>query len=57
VSDDGKTLDRKEESVSALLALGFKKQDAQKIVSAIVGKDPKAGVSDIVKKALSEMKR
>ena len=57
VSDDGKTLDRKEESVSALLALGFKKQDAQKIVSSIIGKNPKAGVSDIVKKALSEMKR
>lgn len=57
VSKDGKTLDRKEESISALLALGFRKTDAQKIVSSIISEDPKSGVSDIVKRALSEMKR
>lgn len=57
VSKDGKTLDRKEESISALLALGFRKTDAQKIVSSITSEDPKSGVSDIVKRALSEMKR
>jgi len=57
VSRDGKTLDRKEESISALLALGFRKADAQKIVSSIISEDPKSGVSDIVKRALSEMKR
>ncbi len=57
VSKDGKTLDRKEESISALLALGFRKTDAQKIVSSIISEDPKTGVSDIVKRALSEMKR
>jgi len=57
VSEDGQTLDRKEEAVSALLALGFKKQNARKIVSSITAENPKSGVSDIVKRALSEMKR
>lgn len=57
VSKDGKTLDRKEESISALLALGYRKSDAQKIVSSILSVKPESGVSDIVKQALSEMKR
>jgi len=57
VSADGKTQNRKEESVSALLALGFKKSDATKLVTSIVSDNPKADVSTIVKRALSEMKR
>ena len=57
VSDDGQTRDRREESISALLALGFKKQDANKVVSKIISGSPDAGVSDIVKRALAEMKR
>lgn len=57
VSEDGQTLDRREESISALQALGFRKQDAQKMVSKIISESPKSGVSEIVKRALSEMKR
>lgn len=57
VSADGKTQNRKEESVSALLALGFKKNEATKLVRSIVSDNPKADVSTIVKRALSEMKR
>lgn len=57
VSEDGRMQDRREESVSALLALGFRKQDAKKIVSSIISETPKADVSEIVKRALSEMKR
>jgi len=57
VSADGKTLDRREESVSALQALGFKSQDAQKAVAKIISENSGAGVSEIVKKALSDMKR
>ena len=57
VSDDGQTRDRREESISALLALGFKKQDANKVVSKIISGNPEADVSDIVKRALAEMKR
>jgi len=57
VSDDGQTRDRREESISALLALGFKKQDANKVVSKIISGKPEAGVSDIVERALAEMKR
>ena len=57
VSKDGKTLDRKDESVSALLALGFRKAEAQKIVSSIISENPKSGVSEIVKRALSDLKR
>lgn len=57
VSEDGQKLDRKEEAVSALLALGFKKQNARKIVGSIIAENPKSDVSDIVKRALSEIKR
>jgi len=57
VSKDGKTLNKKEESVSALLALGFRKADAQSIVSTILSESPESGVSEIVKRALSELKR
>lgn len=57
VSEDGQTLDRREEAVSALLALGFRKQDAKKVVGGILSNEPGANVSEIVKRALSEMKR
>lgn len=57
VSEDGRTHDRREEAVSALLALGFKKQDAAKTVSKILSANPDADVSEIVKRALAEMKR
>jgi Holliday junction DNA helicase RuvA len=57
VSDNGQTRDRREESVSALQALGFRKQDANKVVSKIISNNPDAGISDIVKQALGEMKR
>lgn len=57
VSADGQTRDRREESISALLALGFRKQDANKVVSKIISDSPESGVSDIVKRALGEMKR
>ncbi|MFO7847616.1 MAG: Holliday junction branch migration protein RuvA [Balneolaceae bacterium] len=57
VSKDGQTLDRREEAVSALLALGFRKQEAKKVVGSILSDDSGANVSEIVKRALSEMKR
>jgi len=57
VSDGGQRRDRREESVSALQALGFKKQDAAKTVSKIISDKPDSDVSDIVKRALAEMKR
>ena len=57
VSEDGQTHDRREEAVSALLALGFRKQDAAKTVSKILSTSPDSTVSDIVKRALAEMKR
>jgi Holliday junction DNA helicase RuvA len=57
VSDNGQMRDRREESVSALQALGFRKQDANKVVSKIISNNPDAGISDIVKQALGEMKR
>lgn len=57
VSDDGQRRDRREESVSALQALGFRKQDATKVVSKILSDSPDSDVSDIVKRALAEMKR
>jgi len=57
VSEGGQRRDRREESVSALQALGFKKQDAAKTVSKIISDKPDSDVSDIVKRALAEMKR
>ena len=57
VSDDGQTRDRREESISALQALGFKTKDANKVVAKIISANPDAGISDIVKRALAEMKR
>jgi len=57
VSTDGQTRDRREESVSALQALGFRKQDASQVVSKIISDSPESGISEIVKRALGEMKR
>lgn len=57
VSADGQTRDRREESISALQALGFRKQDANQAVSKIISDSPDAGISEIVKRALGEMKR
>lgn len=57
VSADGQTRDRREESMSALQALGFRKQDANKVVSKIISESPDSDVSEIVKRALGEMKR
>lgn len=57
VSADGQTRDRREESISALQALGFKKQDANQVVSKIISDSPDSGISEIVKRALGEMKR
>lgn len=55
VSKEGKTLDRREEAISALQALGFKKQDAQKTVREIIRDNPGFEVSDIVKNALTRI--
>lgn len=57
VSDEGEPTDRRSEAISALEALGFKKRDAEKVVNNIVGRSKDVSVSDIVKKALSELKR
>jgi holliday junction DNA helicase RuvA len=48
---------RVEEAISALEALGFRKKDAESAVVQISNSDPKANVSDIVKKALAGMNR
>lgn len=49
--------DRREEAVSALEALGFNKRDSGQMVNQIIGKSPDSTVSDIVKQALSLLKR
>lgn len=46
-----------EEAVSALEALGFKKKDAEQAVQQITSKNQELTVSDVVKQALSRMKR
>lgn len=48
---------KREESISALEALGFRKKDAEKAVVQIQSKDPDLSISDVVKKALSDLKR
>ena len=57
VSPGGEQLDKRSEAVSALEALGFKKRDAEKTVQSTVSADGSLTVSEIVKKALTEMKR
>ena len=49
--------DRREESVSALEALGFSKRDSVQAVNQIISKNPEITVSEIVKQALSSLKR
>lgn len=49
--------DRREEAVSALEALGFNKRDSGQMVNQIIGKSPDSTVSEIVKQALSLLKR
>ena len=57
VSPGGEQLDKRSEAVSALEALGFKKRDAEKTVQSTVSADGSLTVSEIVKKALTEMNR
>ena len=57
VSAGGEQLDKRSEAVSALEALGFKKRDAEKTVQSTVSADGSLTVSEIVKKALTEMNR
>ncbi|MEX0661587.1 MAG: Holliday junction branch migration protein RuvA [Balneolaceae bacterium] len=57
VSSGGQKMDRRSEAVSALEALGFKKRDAEQTVSKIISGNKDSTVSDIVKKALAELKR
>ncbi|MCC5914136.1 MAG: Holliday junction branch migration protein RuvA [Balneolaceae bacterium] len=47
----------REEAISALEALGFRKKDAENAVVQITSKEPKLSVSELVKKALTDMKR
>lgn len=48
---------RREEAVSALEALGFSRRDSIQTVNEIISKTPELTVSEIVKKALSILKR
>lgn len=57
VSGNSQIRSRREESVSALEALGFKKKDAEQMVQSITSKKPGSTVSDIVKQALSQLNR
>lgn len=57
VSGNSQIRSRREESVSALEALGFKKKDAEQMVQNITSKKPDSTVSDIVKQALSQLNR
>lgn len=57
VSGNSHIRSRREESVSALEALGFKKKDAEQMVQNITSKKPDSTVSDIVKQALSQLNR
>ncbi len=57
VSSGGQKMDRRSEAISALEALGFKKRDAEQTVSKIVSQNGDATISEIVKKALAELKR
>lgn len=57
ISGNSQIRSRREESVSALEALGFKKKDAEQMVQNITSKKPDSTVSDIVKQALSQLNR
>lgn len=57
VSGDIDSRSRHEEATSALEALGFSKRESVQMVNQIAERDSKATVSDIVKKALVQMKR
>lgn len=56
VSGSTETRSKREEATSALEALGFSKNQASQAVNQISGKDPKATISEIVKKALATLK-
>jgi holliday junction DNA helicase RuvA len=59
VSETGDTvsLNIREEAISALEALGFKKKDAEKAVTKLNDSDKSEGVSSLVKKALANLNR
>ncbi len=57
VSGDIDGRSRHEEAASALEALGFSKRDSAQMVNQIAGKNPTATVSEIVKQALTQLKR
>ncbi|MEX0822872.1 MAG: Holliday junction branch migration protein RuvA [Balneolaceae bacterium] len=57
VSGSTETRSKREEAVSALDALGFRKRDAEQIVNQISAQNKETSVSDIVKKALNQLKR
>ncbi len=48
---------KREEAVSALEALGFRKRDAEQTVHQITAKNADISISDMVKQALSQLKR
>lgn len=54
-TDENRT--KREEAVSALEALGFRKKDGEQMVHQITAKQPDATVSDIVKQALNKLNR
>lgn len=56
VSGAMETRSKREEAISALEALGFSKTSASQTVNQISGTNPKATVSEIVKKALTKLK-
>jgi holliday junction DNA helicase RuvA len=43
------------ESLSALVMLGFAKKDAEKAISKIISENPKATVEDVIKRALKRL--
>jgi len=52
ISPDNTT---RNESLSALVMLGFAKKDAEKVVSAIIREDPQATVEGVIKRALKRL--
>lgn len=57
VSGDAGKRGKREEAVSALEALGFPSREVARVVNSILAKEGGATVSDIVKKALTQLKR
>lgn len=60
ISDTGQILisadnTTRNESLSALVMLGFAKKDAEKVVSAIIREDPQATVEGVIKRALKRL--